>query len=37
MPELSGLIPWDKVTWDNMDPHSGAGHLHHVSTITHNV
>ena len=29
MPELSQLIPWDSVGWDNMAPEwgSGTGHL----------
>lgn len=29
MPELSHLLPWDNVRWDNMAPErgSGTGHL----------
>ena len=29
MPELSELVPWDSVGWDNMAPEwgSGTGHL----------
>jgi len=27
MPELSDLMPWDEVTWDNVTPLSGAGPL----------
>lgn len=27
MPELIELIPWDNVSWDNMESKSGTGHI----------